>query len=96
MEKSQYDLCVKVLKRLEETGVLKNLILIGSWCIPFYKEYFGKTKYSTVIKTRDIDFLVPYPSKAKPGINIPELLKNFVFNAVAKLPRCVPFRSLLA
>ncbi|MCG2726092.1 MAG: nucleotidyltransferase domain-containing protein [Elusimicrobia bacterium] len=79
MEKSQYDLCVKVLKRLEKVGILKNLVLIGSWCIPFYKEYFGNIKYSTAIKTRDIDFLVPYPSKTKQGINIPELLKDLGF-----------------
>lgn len=79
MEKNQYDLCVKVIKRLEKAGVLENLVLIGSWCIPFYKEYFGNIKYSTAIKTRDIDFLVPYPLKTKPEINIPELLKDLGF-----------------
>lgn len=79
MEKNQYELCVKVLKRLEKAGVLKDVILIGSWCMPFYKDYFGGTKYSAAIKTRDIDFLVPTPSKTKTKTDIPRLLKDLGF-----------------
>ena len=45
MEKSQYDLCAEVLGRSDKAGILKDIILIGSWCTLFYKEYFGKTKY---------------------------------------------------
>ncbi len=65
MEKNQYELCIKVLKKLDKAGVLQDIILIGSWCIPFYKDYFGSVKYPTAIKTRDVDFLVPTPSKTK-------------------------------
>ena len=54
MEKNQYKLCIEVLRRLNEIVVLANIIVIGSWCIPFYKEYFATTKYSPSIKTRDI------------------------------------------
>lgn len=79
MEKNQYDLCIEVLKRLEKTGVLKNVILIGSWCIPFYKDYFGRVQYPTAIKTRDIDFLVPTPLKSKIKADIPKLLKDLGF-----------------
>ena len=79
MEKSQYELCVKVLKRLEKAGVLKDSILIDSWCIPFYKDYFENIKYSTLLKTRDVDFLILAPSKIKIGANIPKLLKDLGF-----------------
>ncbi|MFH1283789.1 MAG: GSU2403 family nucleotidyltransferase fold protein [bacterium] len=79
MEKNQYDLCIEVLKRLEKAGVLKDVILIGSWCMPFYKDYFGGTKYSATIKTRDVDFLVPTPSKTKMKVDIPKLLKDLGF-----------------
>ncbi|MFH0838779.1 MAG: GSU2403 family nucleotidyltransferase fold protein [Candidatus Omnitrophota bacterium] len=79
MEKSQYNLCLEVLKRLEKSGVLKDVILIGSWCMPFYKDYFGGTKYSAVIRTRDIDFLVPAPSTIKTKVDIPGLLKDLGF-----------------
>lgn len=79
MEKNQYKLCIEVLKRLEKAGVLKDVILIGSWCIPFYKDYFGKVQYHTAIRTRDVDFLVPAPSKVKARTDIPKLLKDLGF-----------------
>ena len=79
MEKNQYDLCIKVLKRLEKAGVLKDVILIGSWCVPFYKDYFKNVQYPTAIKTRDVDFLVPIPLKTKTKADIPKLLKDLGF-----------------
>lgn len=59
MEKSQYKLCMKTLRCLSDAGVLDELLLIGSWCVPFYKAYFSGITYFTEIRTRDIDFLVP-------------------------------------
>jgi hypothetical protein len=79
VEKNQYELCIKVLRRLNSAHVLKNIILIGSWCTPFYKEYFADVKYLPSIRTRDIDFLVPAPTKIKRKVDIPELLKDLGF-----------------
>lgn len=79
MEKKQYELCLEILRRLNRTGVLKNIVLIGSWCIPFYKEYFRRREYVPSIKTRDIDFLVPIPSKIQQKVDVPELLKDLGF-----------------
>ena len=45
MEKSQYELCVEVLRRLDNAGVLKDVVLVGSWCTLFYKDFFGTTHY---------------------------------------------------
>lgn len=45
MEKNQYELCIKVLQKLDKAGALKNIIVIGSWCIAFYKQYFTDNKY---------------------------------------------------
>lgn len=79
MENNQYKLCIEVLRRLDEASVLRDIVIIGSWCIPFYKEYFAKEKYLTSIKTRDIDFLVPRPAKIKVHIDLPEMLKDLGF-----------------
>jgi len=79
VEKNQYNLCIEVLKRLEKAGILKDVVLIGSWCIPFYKDYFGSVKYLTAIKTCDVDFLVPTPSKTRTKADIPKLLKDLGF-----------------
>ena len=79
MESSQYKLCVKVLKRLDSSGILKHLVLVGSWCVPFYKEYFSEVEYATSITTRDIDFFVPLPLVTKNKIDIEKLLDGLGF-----------------
>ena len=79
MEKSQYDLCIEVLRRLDRAGVLKNVVLVGSWCTLFYKEFFGRTKYMVSLKTRDMDLLIPRPSAIKAKTDVAELLKDLGF-----------------
>ncbi len=79
MEKNQYELCVEVLRRLNSQNLLGGVILIGSWCMPFYKEYFSGIKYLSTIKTRDVDFLVPHPNKIKGSVDIADLLKDLGF-----------------
>ena len=73
MEKT-YDLCLEVLERLQKSGILDGMIIIGSWCQYFYKTYFSKVDYSSSIRTRDIDFLVPVPliSAAPSRLTIPK------------------------
>jgi len=79
VEKKQYELCLEVLRRLSKDRILDNIVLIGSWCIPFYKEYFAKAKYIHSIKTRDIDFLIPVPSRIQKKVDIPKLVKDLGF-----------------
>lgn len=79
MEKKQYELCVEVLRRLNKTGVLKNIILVGSWCIPFYAGYFKNVKYAASIRTRDIDFMVPGNIHIRAKVDLVELLKDLGF-----------------
>ncbi|MBI5181337.1 MAG: hypothetical protein HZA06_00310 [Nitrospirae bacterium] len=54
---------------------MNETILIGSWCMYFYKKYFTAVKYNPSIRTKDIDFLIPLPAKSKKKIDIVELLK---------------------
>ncbi len=79
MEKSQYELCAEVLGRLDKAGVLKNIVLVGSWCTLFYKEFFGRTKYKVSLVTRDMDLLIPRPSAIKAKVDVAELLKDLGF-----------------
>lgn len=79
MDDKKYELYREVLARLEKAGVLNELILIGSWCIPCYRDYFGGKAVLTPIKTRDIDFLVPDPGKLRVNTDIPDLVKDLGF-----------------
>ncbi len=79
MEKSQYELCIEVLRRLDRAGVLKHVVLVGSWCTLLYREYFSSQAYTPSLKTRDIDLLVPRPSALGSRINVADLLKDLGF-----------------
>jgi len=86
VEKKQSELCFEILRRFHKAGILKDFILIGSWCAYFYNEYFSGTPYldRVAIKTRDIDFLIENPAKIKQKVGIPELLKDLGFITVFK------------
>jgi len=81
VEKKQSELCLEILKRFYRTGILDDFILIGSWCVYFYRDYFRNVSYidQTTLRTRDIDFLIDKPTKIKHSVNIPELLKDLGF-----------------
>ena len=79
MEKSQYELCLEILRRLEKAGALRDMILIGSWCMPFYQEYFQNVSYAPSLKTRDIDFLIPKPKNMRSKVDIADLMKDLGF-----------------
>lgn len=79
MEKSQYNLCLEVLGRLDAAGVLKDMILVGSWCTLFYKDFFGRIGYLTTLKTRDMDLLIPHPRALSAQTDVADLLKDLGF-----------------
>lgn len=81
MEKNQFDLVINVLKRFEEYDLLDSFMLIGSWCVPFYDEYFNGLEGTgiTRLKTRDIDFLISKPKVDQQAINIPNILSDLGF-----------------
>lgn len=86
MEKKQSELCLEVLRRFHKSHILNDFILIGSWCVYFYKDYFADIPHMSrvVLKTRDIDFLIDNPSKISHSVNIPELLKDLGFVTIFK------------
>lgn len=79
MENSQYDLCIEVLRRLDKVGILKDIILVGSWCTLFYKKFFSGKKYMTSLTTRDLDLFIPQPRTIKAKADVAELLKDLGF-----------------
>jgi len=79
VEKSQYELCVEILRRLDRAGVLKHVVLVGSWCTLLYREYFSPRAYAPSLKTRDIDLLIPRPSAVDSQIDVAGLLKDLGF-----------------
>jgi hypothetical protein len=73
------ELFLKVLKELHKTNILNELILIGSWCLLLYKEYFKNPPEISMVRTHDIDFLIPNPPKIMNEVNVSKLLENLGF-----------------
>jgi hypothetical protein len=81
VEKKQYELCYEILRRFDQHQLLDKIILIGSWSVVFYEHYFSPSKSidHTSLRTKDIDFLVPRPSKIDKNIDVPKLVKDLGF-----------------
>lgn len=79
MEKTQYELCCEVLRRLDREDVLRNVVLIGSWCLLAYRGHFQGVGYEPSIRTRDVDVLVPVPVRFSHDVDVATLLKDLDF-----------------
>lgn len=79
MEK-RYELLERVLIELQETGVLKKLVLVGSWCQYYYRILFNNAPEIPLLRTTDIDFLIPNPPKVDKKVDVSRLLNNIGFD----------------
>jgi hypothetical protein len=79
MEK-KYSLLSRVLKALQNAEVLNELILAASWCKYYYRILFDKAPEISLMRTTDIDFLVPTPQKIKKNLDVAKLLNDIGFD----------------
>jgi len=77
--KKEVDLFFSTISALHKSGALDNLILIGSWCHHFYKNLFNGSPEIPILRTTDIDLLVPNPANIKKDVNIPKILSSLDF-----------------
>jgi len=77
----KYELLANVLKKLQEKGVLDGLVIVGSWCLYYYRILFDNAPEIPLLRTTDIDFLVPNPSKFKTHVDVSELLNLLGFDS---------------
>ncbi len=71
----KYKLFSTIIEELHEKGVLKKLVLVGSWCTHYYRDMFERG-YETipVLRTTDIDFMIPSPHRINKKVNVHEIL----------------------
>jgi len=75
----QRELVYNVLKKLEKEGVLKYLIVVGGWCVFFYRHHFKEAQMLPPIRTRDIEFDVSRLKKVFHKVDISATLKEMGF-----------------
>ncbi len=76
----KYKLLTSVLQELQDAGALNHLILAGSWCLYFYRILFSNSSEIPLLRTTDIDLLVPNPLKMHEEINLSEILRTLGFD----------------
>ncbi len=69
-----------ILSVLQEEDVLNNVILIGSWCLLFFKYLFND--YNPTVRTTDIDFYVPDVKSFKTKYGLVDSLKEINYDII--------------
>lgn len=59
---------VALLKEFQQRGALEHLVLIGSWCLPVYREYYPIPRFA--FNTSDVDFSIHRPQDLQKNLNI--------------------------
>ena len=80
----KYELLAIVLKELQAKDVLDGLVIVGSWCQYYYRILFDNAPEIPLLRTLDIDFLVPNPSKLKTKVDVSELLNLLGFDSFGR------------
>jgi hypothetical protein len=73
------ELFLTIIDRLAQGGVLTDIVLIGSWVLPIYREYFNDAPEIPVLRTTDVDFLVGMPPKVQREFDVPAALSELGF-----------------
>lgn len=74
-ESDQVELLFRILKHFSKTGVLDQCMLIGSWCLHFYRFEYKNADLLPAVRTMDVDFLIPHPGRIKKSVDIPKFLE---------------------
>lgn len=64
---------------MKKEGILDKIMLVGSWCIVLYEDYFKGKSILPVIRTRDLEFLFPVPLDLDRKTDLYDLLKDLGF-----------------
>jgi len=59
---------VALLKEFQQKGALEHLVLIGSWCLPVYREHYPISRFT--FNTSDVDFSIHRPQDLQKSLNI--------------------------
>lgn len=84
MSEEQIKVLVRVLGKFQAADILRNLMLIGSPCLNFYRSHFGNPSGIPAAKPKDAGFLIPDQAKFGGGmdVDVPGALRELGFAPV--------------
>ena len=75
----------EIIKVLDKEGILKDVILIGSWCPLFYKYLFDN--FTPMVRTTDVDFFVPNSKSFVEKDSVIKSLEHIKYEFLTRLNR---------
>lgn len=74
MEK--FEILYTILKDLQDAGVLKHIVLVGSWCQNFYRHLYENSFQIPATRTTDADILIPRRLKIEKKVDMFEIFEK--------------------
>lgn len=72
----KFEILYIILKDLQIAGVLKHVVLVGSWCQEFYRHHYKNTFQIPATRTKDADILIPRRLKIAQPIDVIEIFEK--------------------
>ncbi len=69
----------KILMEFEKQGILSRIMVVGSWCLYFYKHHFEGSHWLERARTTDIDFDVNSLIKFRNTVDVSQILESLGF-----------------
>jgi hypothetical protein len=82
----KFDLLLKVLRDLQNAGILPHIMLVGSWCQNFYRHIYGNPVEIPAARTLDADLLIPKRLPASAQGNITAIMEKNDFAVEIDMP----------
>ncbi|HAJ80644.1 MAG TPA: hypothetical protein DCO75_12835 [Fibrobacteres bacterium] len=73
---AKFEILYTILKDLQDAGVLKHVVLVGSWCQEFYRHHFENSFEIPATRTMDADILVPRRLKLAHPVDMHEIFRK--------------------
>jgi hypothetical protein len=73
VDDTKFEMLYTILKDLQDAGVLKHVVLVGSWCQEFYRHHFENSFEIPATRTMDADILIPRRFKLAHPVDIQEI-----------------------
>ncbi len=79
-KENKYFFFKEIIALLEKNGVLPCFILVGGWCLYIYREIYKDEPRIPLLRTADIDFLIPRSLPIKNKIDVHSILQEAGFD----------------
>ena len=74
MEK--FDLLLAVLRDMQRADILRHFVLVGSWCLIFYRQIYDNPVEIPAVRTLDADILIPKRMPKAKQVSIPHIMEK--------------------